>query len=229
MSGHGEFLELVRGVKGYLRYLESLHLEGVPGRPDASASEPGAGKREKLLEALRVKIGDCRRCPLSGKRTNLVFGVGNPEAELVFVGEAPGRDEDMQGEPFVGAAGRLLTKIIQAMGLRRQDVYICNVVKCWPPGNRPPLPDEIAVCRPFLEEQLSIITPRCIVSLGSISTHVLMETKEPISRLRGNFHAWHGIPLMPTYHPAFLLRNPEMKKHVWDDVRKVMALLREKK
>ncbi len=242
-TGKNNFRGLVRGVKKYLVYLDSLHPAGVPmpvvpSRPPqppspdrAAVSRPSpadeGGSRAAALDALRRRIGDCRRCPLSATRHTLVFGVGHPGADLVFVGEAPGRDEDLKGEPFVGAAGRLLTKIIQAMGLRREEVYICNVVKCWPPGNRTPLPEEIAHCMPFLEEQISILRPRCIVSLGKVSAQALLGTKDPISGLRGRFLAYRGIPLMPTYHPAYLLRNPPAKKEVWEDMKKVMALLRE--
>ncbi len=220
-----ELVKLVRGIKGYLSYLQALPLDAVPLTPTIQKTSFKNDKKV-LLDALRNTIGDCQRCPLSLRRTHLVFGVGNHKAELVFVGEAPGRDEDIQGEPFVGAAGQLLTKIIQAMRFQRDDVYICNVVKCWPPGNRSPLPEEIAACEPFLAQQLSIINPRVIVSLGSVSAHALLRTKTPISRIRGQFHTWEGIPVMPTYHPAFLLRNPEMKKPVWDDMKKVKALLR---
>jgi DNA polymerase len=154
-----------------------------------------------------------------------VFGVGNPQARLVFVGEAPGRDEDLQGEPFVGDAGQLLTRIIQAMGLQRSEVYICNVLKCRPPGNRNPNPDEIEECHPFLLRQLNAIRPAAVVALGTFAAHILLGTKEPISKLRGQFHDYHGVPLMPTFHPAYLLRNPAMKKEVWQDMRQVMRLL----
>jgi DNA polymerase len=154
-----------------------------------------------------------------------VFGVGNPCAELVFVGEAPGAEEDAQGVPFVGAAGQLLTRIIEAMGLRRDDVYIANIIKCRPPANRNPQPDEIASCEPFLIAQLDIIAPKVICALGTFAAQTLLKTKEPISRLRGRWHAYRGIPLMPTFHPAYLLRNPGDKKIVWADVKLVMTKL----
>jgi DNA polymerase len=178
------------------------------------------------LPALREAIGDCRRCKLAPHRTTIVFGVGNPRAALMFVGEGPGHDEDIQGEPFVGRAGQLLTEIItKGMRLRREDVYIANVVKCRPPGNRNPEPDEVAACRPFLERQIDIIRPRIIVALGTFAAQVLLGTRTPITRLRGQWHDYHGTRLMPTFHPAYLLRNPNDKRLVWDDIRAVMREL----
>ena len=180
----------------------------------------------RSLEELRSHIGDCRRCKLAPHRTHLVFGVGNPRARLVFVGEAPGRDEDLKGEPFVGRAGQLLTEIItKGMMLRREDVYIANVIKCRPPGNRNPEPDEVATCEPFLLRQLEIIAPEVIVALGKFAVQTLLRTKTPITQLRGRWHDYHGIRLMPTFHPAYLLRNPGDKRLVWDDIRKVMGVL----
>ena len=186
------------------------------------------GGDEHDLEAVRTELGDCRRCPLGDRRQHLVFGEGNPSAELVFVGEAPGADEDAQGRPFVGRAGQLLTKIIAAMGLKREEVYICNILKCRPPGNRNPLPDEIAACEPFLIRQLGVIRPRVICAMGSIAAHSLLKSESPISVLRGRFHSYQGIPLMPTYHPAYLLRNPGAKKQVWEDVQLNMKRLGER-
>jgi DNA polymerase len=182
---------------------------------------------DSFLAAVRRDIGDCRRCGLAGHRRNIVFGEGNPKAGLVFVGEAPGGDEDLQGKPFVGRAGQLLTRIIIAMGLDRRDVYICNILKCRPPGNRDPLPEEIASCEPFLIRQLAAIKPRVICALGSFAARTLLKSDIPITALRGHFHDYQGIPLMPTYHPAYLLRNPGAKKQVWEDVQKIMELLRE--
>jgi uracil-DNA glycosylase len=156
-----------------------------------------------------------------------VFGVGNPHARLMFVGEAPGRDEDEQGEPFVGRAGQLLTKIIQAMGLQRSDVYIANVLKCRPPDNRNPEPDEVATCEPFLFRQIDAIRPRVIVALGTFAVRTLLQTQAPISRLRGRVYPFRGAQLVPTFHPAFLLRNPESKKDTWEDMKVVMGLLNE--
>lgn len=177
------------------------------------------------LEAIREDLGDCRRCGLSASRKHIVFGTGDPHARLVFVGEGPGQEEDRQGEPFVGAAGRLLTKIIQAMGRTREEVYICNVVKCRPPGNRVPLPDEVGQCGPFLERQLVSIHPRVICTLGSVAARALLGVDTPISRLRGRWYDYQGIPVRPTYHPAYLLRNPEKKRDVWEDMKQVMPML----
>lgn len=193
----------------------------APNGPQAeSADEPG-----QTLADVREALGDCRRCPLCDTRTNLVFGEGNLDAGLVFVGEAPGADEDMQARPFVGKAGQLLTRIIVAMGLQRQDVYICNILKCRPPENRNPRPEEIAACEPFLIRQLQAIQPKIICALGTFSAHTLLKTDVQISVLRGRFHSYQGIPLMPTYHPAYLLRNPGAKKQVWEDVQKIMKAL----
>ena len=173
------------------------------------------------LPAVRAELGDCRRCKLHPYRTQIVFGTGNPQAKLVFIGEAPGRDEDLQGEPFVGQAGQLLTKIIQAIQLRREEVYIANIIKCRPPENRNPEPDEIAACEPFLIQQLQVIRPKLICALGTFAAQTLLKTEEKISSLRGKFHEYQGIPLMPTYHPAFLLRNPNRKRDVWEDMKKI--------
>jgi DNA polymerase len=188
-------------------------------------SEPGLGAAV-TLEALRSHIGDCRRCKLAGGRTHLVFGVGNARAELMFVGEGPGYEEDLQGEPFVGRAGQLLTEIItKGMKLQRSDVYIANVVKCRPPGNRNPEPDEIASCMPFLERQIELVAPRVIVALGTFAAQTLLGVKTPITRMRGAWQAYRGIKVMPTFHPAYLLRNPADKRLVWEDVKLVMAEL----
>ncbi len=181
---------------------------------------------EELLVEIRADIGDCTRCKLHRLgRTQIVFGVGNPRAELMFVGEAPGQDEDRQGEPFVGRAGQLLTKIIEAIGLRREDVYIANVIKCRPPQNRNPEPDEVASCEPFLFRQIDAIKPRVIVALGTFAAQCLLKTSDPISRMRGRVFRYRGAQLIPTFHPAFLLRSPERKRDVWEDMKKVRALL----
>ena len=177
------------------------------------------------LPALQKFLGGCPRCKLSGSRTNIVFGQGNPNADLMFVGEAPGRDEDEQGLAFVGRAGQLLTKIIEAMGLTRPDVFIANILKCRPPNNRNPEPDEVASCRPFLEEQIRLISPRVIVTLGTFAAQALLETDEPIGRMRGAWRSAQGVRVMPTFHPAFLLRSPDRKKDVWDDMKKVRDYL----
>jgi DNA polymerase len=187
----------------------------------------GVSDRGAALIALREDLGACTRCVLhSLGRRQIVFGTGNPDADLMFVGEAPGADEDLQGEPFVGRAGQLLTKIIEAIGLARSDVYIANVLKCRPPGNRNPAPEEVATCQPFLFRQIDIIRPRVIVALGTFAAHTLLATDAPISRLRGHVHDFRGgSKLVPTFHPAFLLRSPDRKRDVWEDMKKVRAIL----
>jgi len=182
--------------------------------------------KEGALKALRDKIGDCKRCKLSSGRTNLVFGEGSPEAELMFIGEGPGREEDLQARPFVGEAGTVLTSLIVKMGLRREDVYIANIVKCRPPMNRAPEEDEMIACKPFVQEQIRIINPKVIVALGRISAQNLLNTKTTISKLRGGFYEYDGIPVMPTFHPAYLLRNPKDKWLTWGDAQKVLEKLK---
>ncbi len=194
---------------------------GAPPEPFAGAK--GCGSPELL--AVRSELGECARCKLAQGRHHLVFGVGNPKAELVFVGEGPGEDEDLQGEPFVGRAGQLLTKMIEAMGFARGDVYIANVVKCRPPGNRNPEPDEIAACEPYLRAQLAAIQPRVIVALGKFAAQTLLREATPISRLRGRWFSYEGVRLMPTFHPAYLLRSPDEKKKAWEDLQLVMKEL----
>jgi len=248
---NSEMLELIASLEGYLHDLRDTGVDGLPlvtvppaavpdMRPAAVERPPSAPSPRVIpepsaipasdcppggLAALREELGDCHRCRLGATRTKLVFGVGNSSARVVFVGEAPGGDEDQQGIPFVGEAGQLLTKIIQAMGFRRDEVYICNVLKCRPPQNRNPQADEIEQCHPFLLRQLRAIGPEVIVALGTFAAQTLLRTKEPISRLRGVFHDYHGIPLMPTFHPAYLLRNAGMKREVWEDMQKVMKRL----
>jgi DNA polymerase len=177
------------------------------------------------LELVREHLGECTRCRLHERRNKIVFGVGNPRAELVFVGEGPGHDEDVQGLPFVGRAGKLLTQMIEAMGLQREDVYIANVVKCRPPENRKPEDDEVATCSPYLYRQLDVIAPKAIVCLGGVAAQTLLKTKDPISRFRGNWFDFRNTKLMATYHPAYLLRNPAAKSEVWKDLQQVMAFL----
>lgn len=181
------------------------------------------------LDDVRAEIGDCTRCKLcSLGRQQIVFGVGNPSADLMFVGEAPGADEDQQGVPFVGRAGQLLTKIIEAIDLRREDVYIANVIKCRPPNNRNPEPDEVDACVPFLFKQIDLIQPKVIVALGTFAAHALLQTDVPISRIRGKVHEYRGgAKLIPTFHPAYLLRSPERKRDVWEDMKLVRQLLTE--
>ena len=233
-----ELLELVRSLKSqiqydidagktptYLRMKEEITV-GDKSTGDKSGLQSLKPSRKTLtLGDVKEELGDCQRCPLGRLRTNIVFGEGNPKAEIVFVGEAPGGDEDIQGRPFVGRAGQLLARIIEAMGLKRTDVYICNILKCRPPGNRNPGPEEIAACEPILVKQLEAINPRVICALGTFAARTLLKTDVPITLLRGKFHAYHGIQLMPTYHPAYLLRNPGAKKQVWEDVQKIMKML----
>jgi len=195
-----------------------IRIEEQIGIFDASA-------KKMTLEEIRAEIGDCTRCKLHEGRTNLVFGEGNPKARLVFVGEGPGRDEDLQGKPFVGRSGQLLTKIIEAMGLKREDVYICNVVKCRPPENRTPEPDEMATCEQFLFKQVRAINPEVIVCLGSTAAQSVLKSKLSLGSLRGKFHQFGRAKLMVTYHPAALLRNPNFKKPLWEDMQVVMKEL----
>ena len=191
----------------------------APTGPTEEASVAGV----QTLAELRTEIGDCQRCRLCEKRNTIVFGVGNPDAEIVFIGEGPGYEEDKQGEPFVGRAGQLLTQIItKGMQMQRSDVYIANVVKCRPPENRNPEPDEIAACEPFLAKQLEIIRPKVIIALGKFAAQTLLKDTTPITRLRGKWQSYHGIKLMPTLHPAYLLRNPKDKRLVWEDIKAVL-------
>lgn len=197
---------------------------GVIGPRESLFDEPALAPED--LQTIRTDLGDCRRCKLAATRTNIVFGSGNPHADLMFVGEAPGADEDEQGLPFVGRAGQLLTKIIQAIDMQREDVYICNILKCRPPQNRNPEGDEIAACQPFLFRQIAAVRPRVICALGTYGAQILLRTKEPISRLRGHFIDFHGAKFIATFHPAYLLRNPNEKRKVWEDVQKIRDYLR---
>ncbi|MEO8349967.1 MAG: uracil-DNA glycosylase [Acidobacteriota bacterium] len=205
-----------------LEYFRDLGVGEIFLSPAASAVAAGSMADQAALEKF---LDGCTRCKLSGSRQRIVFGSGNPNADLMFVGEAPGREEDEQGVPFVGAAGQLLSKIIEAMGLKREDVFIVNTVLCRPPNNRNPEPDEVASCRPFLREQIRLVTPRVIVTLGTFAAHAILETDEPISRLRGRWQAAHGARVMPTFHPAYLLRSPQHKKDVWGDMQNVRDYL----
>jgi len=221
-----ELLKAVKALKGQVINRESLSV-GIDWKKTIKANvskvSPVHKNKEEMLKTVRQDMGDCQRCPLGKTRKNLVFGVGNPQARIVFVGEAPGADEDEQGLPFVGRAGQLLTDIIvKGMKMQRKDVYICNILKCRPPGNRNPQPDEIGKCEPFLKKQLWIISPDIICALGTFAAKTLLNTDVPISVLRGRFHSYEGIKLMPTYHPAYLLRNPSAKKQVWEDVQMIM-------
>jgi len=193
--------------------------------PRAAGAPAGTAGETPSLEALRAHIGDCQRCKLAGGRRNIVFGQGNPDADLMFVGEAPGADEDVQGLAFVGRAGQLLTKIIEAIDLSRDDVFIANVLKCRPPQNRNPEPDEIRACQPFLERQIELIRPKVLVGLGKFAGQWLLKTAEPISKIRGRVGDYQGIKVIPTYHPAYLLRNPGAKKEVWEDMKLAASIL----
>jgi uracil-DNA glycosylase len=243
-----------RELAKHLRYYQDIGVEGlsrdpqwrrredfstrgqadVPPRPPAATSVPepeiipmtDLTATDRLI-AIRADIGDCTRCKLHAGRTNIVFGVGNPDSNLMFVGEGPGADEDEQGEPFVGRAGQLLTQIIKAMGFAREDVYIANVVKCRPPNNRNPEPDEIAQCSPFLYAQIASIKPKVIVALGKFAAQTLLGMETPISRLRGRFHEMGDTVVMPTFHPSYLLRTPAAKREVWEDMKMVMQRLKE--
>jgi uracil-DNA glycosylase family 4 len=221
---------LIGGFRAWVEEARDSFADGFPlGERVVPALPPGVPARAPdgaALAKVRVEIGDCHRCKLCERRTHIVFGVGNPRAALMFVGEGPGEEEDRQGEPFVGRAGQLLTEIItKGMGLRRSDVYIANVVKCRPPGNRNPEPDEIAACQPFLLAQVDAVDPQVIVALGKFAAQTLLETATPISQLRGRWFSYRGRRLMPTFHPSYLLRNPADKKLVWEDVQLVMQEL----
>jgi uracil-DNA glycosylase family 4 len=217
--------EVLRDMRERALYYETLSPLGLPREKPSPHGEPAPGDARLSLEAIREDIGDCRRCPLADARKTIVFGQGDPHARLMFVGEAPGADEDEQGLAFVGKAGQLLTQIVKAMGFTRDQVFIANVIKCRPPQNRNPEPNEILSCEPFLDQQIESISPRVIVGLGKFAGQWLLKTAEPISRLRGRVGAYRGIPVMPTFHPAYLLRNPGAKREVWEDMKVVLGLL----
>ncbi len=214
------------GVRGYRK--DAAWAARTESAETGESVEEIRGQVDPIVElkAIREDIGDCVRCKLCRLgRKQIVFGVGNPSADLMFVGEAPGRDEDIQGIPFVGRAGQKLTQIIEAIGLTREQVYIANVIKCRPPENRNPEPDEVEQCEPFLFRQVDTIKPKVIVALGTFAARSLLKTMEPISRLRGRVFDYRGAKLVPTFHPAFLLRNPNCRREVWEDMKKVRALL----
>ena len=251
MDEMDEVRALVRGVREHLAWLERGGVTGVPRRkglvpaaravvsapvvsaPVVEAAAPprivrADGHGREGLRVIREDLGECFRCNLAPTRKNIVFGVGSPDASLVFIGEGPGMDEDRTGEPFVGKAGQLLDKMIVAMGLLREEVYICNIVKCHPPGpgtspNRAPEPDEIEACEPFLQRQLAAIRPRLLVALGGVAAKALLHTTAGIMALRGQWKSYQGVPLMPTFHPAYLLRSPDKKRDAWSDLQMVMA------
>ena len=218
--------KLIEQAEGSLRLVEALGVREL----SREAVEPGYRRKSELLRKLQEEIGDCQRCQLSQSRKLVVFGEGDPESEVFLVGEAPGESEDETGRPFVGAAGRILTDIIErGMKLKRSRVFIANVVKCRPPKNRDPEPSEVDACRGFLEKQLKIVNPRVIIALGKIATQCLLKTTESITHLRGMWSEFLGIPVMPTYHPAYLLHNPSGKRELWSDIKKVLALLAEER
>jgi len=212
---------LHRALKAHVEGLRAVGVSAVPRAPEVAAQ---ASRRDRLARLSR-EVEGCRRCRLYRGATHAVLSDGSPDARLVFVGEAPGREEDRQGVPFVGAAGQLLTKMITAMGLRREEVYICNVVKHRPPENRVPQPDEVEACLPFLEEQLAVVQPKVICALGAVAARTLLGPHVSIMKVRGEIREYHGIPVVPTFHPAYLLRNPGAKKLAWEDLQKVKKLL----
>lgn len=229
-----EYLRIISTIKEYIEEQVELGFLEITSQTQGSADLIGRGSSADLfgsraridyksMEEIGQAVQNCKGCSLYATRTNTVFGTGNENAKLVFIGEAPGADEDQQGKPFVGRAGQKLTQIIHAMGLSREEVYITNVLKCRPPGNRNPLPEEIRACEPYLIGQLRLIKPKVICALGTFAAQALLNTQQPISKLRGRFHTYQGIKVMPTYHPAFILRNPKFKRDVWEDVQKVKA------
>jgi uracil-DNA glycosylase len=226
-DARAELTELVAQVTEHLRYQHELGIE-LAGESVVAMVATAGEQACETLEEIRRELGDCRRCKLWTTRTNLVFGEGNPKAHLMFVGEAPGADEDATGRPFVGRAGQLLTKMIEAIGMKREEVYIANVVKSRPPDNRPPEKDEIEACSPFVFRQIASIRPRLIVTLGNPATQELLRTRTGISRLRGEFQDYPqmpGIKVLPTFHPAYLLRSPDKKREAWEDLKRVRTFL----
>ncbi|MGQ9919921.1 MAG: uracil-DNA glycosylase [Desulfobacca sp.] len=236
-----ELHRLSASLREFVEYQRRLGLQWVEGTlppPPAAPAPPVLARPTKpaaapeplstlSLDEIRQVLGDCRRCKLWKTRTHLVFGIGNPQARLMFIGEAPGAEEDQQGEPFVGAAGQLLNRLLEKLGLARAEVYITNVAKCRPPNNRNPDAEEIAACRPFLIQQIQAIRPEVIVTLGAVATHALLAAKAPLNRLRGQWQQFQGIPVMPTFHPSYLLRVPQDRIKTWEDMQKVLARLRE--
>jgi len=227
----GELLEVIELAKKFLEQEKQRGLQQISVSRETWGELEAAVERANLiaektdpraaLDEISVLAGKCTKCSLSRTRTNVVVGEGNPEAKLMFIGEAPGADEDEQGLPFVGRAGQLLTRIIEAIKLQRSEVYICNILKCRPPGNRTPTSDEIACCVPFVLKQVEAINPKIICALGNVAAQTLLNTKNPMNRLRGKFHKFGNALLMPTYHPAALLRNPDYRKYVWEDVQMI--------
>jgi uracil-DNA glycosylase family 4 len=229
-----ELIGIVSSLKGYvatardarkgihnIAWGEKGAVEGFAEKVERKSSPDGAITLEEVQHLTR----DCRRCSLWSSRKTIVFGEGYPAADLLFVGEGPGEDEDRQGRPFVGPAGQLLTNIIKAMGLQRESVYIANIVKCRPPGNRTPKPEEVNACTPYLQEQIKAIRPKVLCALGAVAARFFLKTEAPVSALRGRFYSYEGMDLMVTYHPAYLLRNPAAKRQVWEDVQQIIQKL----
>ena len=212
-------LEIITDLKNYLEYLKGMGIDSL--FVSGEASQEVSQSNVQTLDEIRRELGDCRRCKLHRTRRTIVFGEGNEKATLMFIGEGPGYDEDVQGRPFVGKAGQLLTKIIQSIHREREEVYITNIIKCRPPQNRNPEPDEIQSCHPFLEKQIQSIQPKMICALGTFAAQTLLSTNAKITALRGRFFDLGGIKVLPTYHPAYLLRNPERKREVWDDMKQI--------
>lgn len=219
-----ETQKIIRKLKAYIETQQKMGIEGFYA-PESFFLKAEEKPGYKNLEELKKSVLKCRRCQLYKTKHNYVFGDGDQRARLMFIGEAPGADEDMQGLPFVGLAGKLLTKIIEAMGLKRSQVYIGNILKCRPPENRNPLPEEIEACREYIDAQVEMIKPKIICALGKFAAQALLETDEPISSLRGRSFEYKGTTLIPTYHPAYLLRNPNDKKLVWEDMKKIRDIL----
>ena len=222
--------EILADLKSYLEYLRELGVEGLPVSPETLSEKglsnpPPAPLRTKSLEEVRTELGECRRCKLHRTRRTIVFGEGDKKAKLMIIGEGPGYDEDVQGRPFVGKAGQLLTKILQSIRLNREEVYIANIIKCRPPQNRNPEPDEIRSCYPFLLAQISAIQPKIICALGTFAAQTLLKTERKITALRGKAYDQDGIQVIPTYHPAYLLRNPDKKRDVWEDMKRISELM----
>lgn len=226
MTTKQTILDAIEEINCSLHHLAANGCRGFECSPQSLEKLAGwtqsAVSQAETLADIRFDLGDCQRCKLASGRTNIVFGNGHAAAKLVFVGEGPGFEEDQKGEPFVGAAGQLLTRIIAAIHLSRKQVYICNIIKCRPPGNRNPEPDEIESCLPYLERQIAAIQPDLICALGKVAAQTLLNSDMPISRLRGRFYDYNGVKLLPTYHPAYLLRNPDKKREVWEDMKMLM-------
>jgi uracil-DNA glycosylase family 4 len=217
--------EIVADLKAYLEYLKGMGIETLPVTEEKA--EKVIPSEAPTLEEIRRELGDCKRCKLHRTRSTIVFGEGNKKAKLMFIGEGPGYDEDVQGRPFVGKAGQLLTKIIQSIHLEREEVYITNIIKCRPPQNRNPEPDEIQSCHPFLQKQIQSIQPKMICALGTFAAQTLLSTDAKITSLRGRVFELGGIKVLPTYHPAYLLRNPERKREVWEDMKQISGWMAE--